>query len=154
MEQLSNIQVHDLDLEKLRSQTAHLLDAPQKELPVFSDGPGIRVLYVGGNEVQMRYENKIWEHLQVYAPSIEAEFYYLGWDSNWNLHLEKVVRLLPTVQVVVMNCLVRTQFGRKLRRECGSNGNPPWLPCTGRGEKSIRAAILKAAGWVRSGRME
>jgi hypothetical protein len=108
------------------------------------------VLYVGGNEVQMQYEKKIKAYLKIHEPSIDADFYYPGWDSNWNLHLERVVRLLPTVQVVVMNSLVRTQFGRNLRKECGSNGNPPWLPCTGRGEKSICTAILKAAGWVRA----
>jgi tetratricopeptide (TPR) repeat protein len=154
LEHLSHLHVPDLDIGHLRSQVVHLTRESSKDLTGFSEGPGIRVLYVGGNEIQIQYEQKIKNYLQVNAPSVDALFYYPGWDSNWNIHLEKVLRELPTVHVVVLNNLVRTQFGRSLRRECGSNGNPPWLPCTGRGEKSIRSAILNAAGWVRSGRME
>ncbi len=107
---------------------------------------GARVLYVGGNEIQMQYENEIKQRLGLKFPNLEMDFYFPGWGSNWNIHLEKVRRLLPSYHVVVINSLVRTEFGRQLRKSCGSN--IPWLPCTGRGRDSIEKSIEKAAKWI------
>jgi hypothetical protein len=148
---LERLNAKSVDLSQLRARAETLFRAAPPADVAPPGHHGCRVLYVGGNEVQIQYEREIRNCLQVQAPWVDVNFYYPGWDSNWNVHLDRVARLLPDSHVVVINTLVRTQFGRGLRRLCGNNGNPPWLPCTGRGRDSIQSAILRAAEWVRQG---
>lgn len=150
LRQLDRLRSTSIDLTQLQSRYDSLFPSAAGEAAAAGAQLGCRVLYVGGNEIQMQYEQNIRNHLQLNAPWVEVEFYYPGWDSNWSYHLDRVRGMLPHAHVVVINSLVRTQFGRELRRQCGSNGNPPWLPCTGRGRDSIQSAILHAAAWAHS----
>lgn len=136
----------DFDVGKLRAQAEHL--RPPETLDSSSElclGE-VRVLYVGGNETQARYEKAIREELRGRHPGLSVTFYFPGWTSNWNVHLENLRRELPKHDVVVINTFVRTQLGRSLRATCGSDC--PWRACTGHGRKSLLNAIESAAAWA------
>ncbi|MCH8510986.1 MAG: hypothetical protein LAT83_04975 [Kiritimatiellae bacterium] len=110
---------------------------------LLKQGHQVSILYVGGNETQERYVDSLQHDFEEQFPGLEVTFYFPGWSSRWNLHLEKVKPIIHRVDGVVLNNLVRTQFGRHVRREC--DGRHPWTPCTGRGRDSIRRSILRAA---------
>lgn len=109
-------------------------------------GAKVTVLYIGGNETQMAYERDIRSELLNRYPGLTLEFYFPGWTSRWNVHLERVKSLMNKSHVVVLNTLVRTQFGRHVRSAC--TPERPWFPCTGRGRKSLSSSIELAAVWV------
>jgi hypothetical protein len=108
------------------------------------------VLYVGGNETQKGYEERLRREIAEKHPDLELSFHFPGWSSNWGVQLEKLKPVVDRADVVVINPLVRTQFGRGLRAHC--NGDHPWLPCTGRGYDSLKNAILRSAAWVAGNR--
>lgn len=146
LEQIERLKVPEIDVNQLRAQVEHLRPAAGAELPVADALRGVSVLYVGGNEMQAQYEETIRKELEKRHPGLSVTFYFPGWDSNWNVHLEKVERLIPKNNVVVINNFVRTQFGRKLRALCGNK--IPWRACTGHGRKSLIHSIEVAALWV------
>lgn len=51
---------------------------------------------------------------------------------------------MASSDIVVLMPLVRTNFGRHIRRVSGERGLR-WHPCTGKGQASITAAIRHAA---------
>jgi len=146
LEQIEHLNIPELDINQLKAQSDHLRPVSQLEKPPIVSLKNISVLYVGGNETQERYEVGIREDLNRKHPGLVVTFYYPGWASNWNDHVEKVLKMIPEYDVVVINNFVRTQFGRKLRAACGNN--PPWRACTGHGRKSLLHAIEVAACWV------
>lgn len=109
-------------------------------------GEKVRVLYIGGNETQENYSDRIKADLKVKYSGVELDLFLPGWSSSWNLQLDKVKPMIGRSDVVVLSTLVRTQFGRHVREFCGSQH--PWLPCTGRGRKSLQGSIERAAAWV------
>ena len=146
LEQIEHLKIPEIDVNLLKAQSDHLRPIPQHQKPSTVSLNDVGVLYVGGNETQARYEDGIREDLNRKHPGLVVTFYYPGWTSNWNDHLEKVLKMAPKYNVVVINNFVRTQFGRKLRAACGNN--PPWRACTGHGRKSLLHAIEVAACWV------
>lgn len=109
-------------------------------------GSSVKVIFIGGNEVQMAYEDGIRAALRENFPGLEVDFYFPGWDSSWNIHLERVRPGIMEADVVVLSPLVRTQFGAHVRRICGVNR--PWFPCTGKGKASMQRSIEEAARWA------
>jgi hypothetical protein len=106
----------------------------------------VHVLYVGGNETQSRYQDAIRAQFRRTIPTLTLTFLLPGWTSNWNDWLEKFKNHLPDADAVVLNSLVRTQFGRHVRRLCDEE--TPWFPCGGRGRQSIERSIEQAALFV------
>lgn len=108
----------------------------------------VRILYIGGNETQERYIEPLKKDWRTSWPGLQAVFYLPGWDSGWNTHWDKIGPKIPTFSAVVLSPLVRTQFGRTVRRNC--NENTPWFSCTGRGKASIKRSVENAANWALS----
>ena len=108
----------------------------------------VRILYIGGNETQERYIEPLKKDWRTSWPGLQAEFYLPGWDSGWDAHWDKIAPKIPTFSAVVLSPLVRTQFGRTVRRNC--NENTPWFSCTGRGKASIKRSVENAANWALS----
>jgi hypothetical protein len=108
---------------------------------------GIAIVYVGGNEIQAQYEAAVKASLRARFPSLGLSFYFPGWTSNWHVELQDVRKKLESTRpkVVVMSTLVRTQFGRNLRRLLGEM-DIQWRSCTGRGRDSIDRAMTHAVG--------
>ena len=102
---------------------------------------------VGGAEGEARYDERIRAELAERHPEIEVRFLHSGWTSNWDVHLETFKRELPTVDGVMLLQHMRTEFGRSVRRLCGST---PWRASWAHGQKSIVNGILAVAGVVGS----
>ena len=143
---LDQLQVLDHgEIERLRRHLGGQTLQPAARNP----GPEPRhtsVLFVGGNEIQARYEQEIRQRFSREVPWLQVTFRFPGWSSNWGIELEDCKRLLPQSDVVVIHRFVRTEFGRALRASCGSK--PPWRSCTGTGRQSLISAIKAAALWI------
>lgn len=101
----------------------------------------VRILYVGGDERQARYDREITEELAISHPKISVEFRHPGWSGNWGGTLEEVLRTAENYDGIVISRLVRTEFGRQLRKGV----QIPWRGCGGMGKKGIITSILLAA---------
>lgn len=108
----------------------------------------VTLLYIGGNETQRQYEAAIRAELEESHPAWSLEFYFPGWTSNWNVHLNIVRPKINESDAVILSHLVRTQFGRHVRKTC--DANTPWFPCTGRGRESLKRSIKEAGRWAAS----
>lgn len=148
VDRIESLKVDGFDVEALRDR----IDAAESEDSEHVAPTEIKaiILYVGGNEKQQAYEPVIRDRLAKKYPNLIVEFFFPGWSSNWNKPLEQILRRLDDADAVVLNSLVRTQFGRNLRKKC--DGQTPWFPCNGRGEKSLRQSILRAAEWASNSR--
>ena len=107
-------------------------------------GESVSIIYIGGNEIQAKCEERNLSRLQNDWPGIEVEFHFPGWGSNWAPKLDVIEARLGEVNAVVLSYLVRTNCGRRVRRMCQEI---PWFACTGQGSKAIEAAIRQAAIW-------
>lgn len=105
-------------------------------------GP-LRVIYVGGNEVQQRYEPDIKAELALEYPNLAVEFVYPGWSSNWASVAEGIKSRLSGFDGLVLSYFVRTIFGRTIRKMC--TDSCPWWAAPGHGKASIKRGILAAA---------
>lgn len=106
----------------------------------------IHVLVVGGNEVQAQYDEAIVEHYRNSAPWVTLDFMHTGWSSNWGEKVAEFERRVVRADGVVLIYLMRTEFGRSIRRKM--NGRP-WRGCGGKGRESIQRAIEEAIRAVR-----
>ena len=106
-------------------------------------GAKISLLYVGGNEIQEAFDEKISKKLAVEYPGLEVEFCHPGWSSNWSRTLEEVKRMIPAADAILLSPLVRTQFGRNLRKSCSEAH--PWFASTAKGQSGIRESIKRVA---------
>ncbi len=102
----------------------------------------IRLLVVGGNEVQARYESAIHEILRTEAPHLTVEFLHSGWDSNWGALAEEVTRRLQHADGLVLHYFMRTMFGRRVRK---ATGDKPWRSVGGHGRDGILRGIYATA---------
>jgi hypothetical protein len=117
------------------------LALPEDVLPSSTPSRAVRVLVVGGNETQAQYDAEIVAHYRECAPWLEVEFLHSGWTSNWDRHLEDFKRRAQRMDALVLLKLMRTEFGRAVRREW----TKAWRGCGGRGRESIQRAIDAAA---------
>ena len=109
------------------------------------EGEQVRVLFIGGNEIQARYDERIRGRITRDWPGVEIEFEHTGWSSNWGTIVDKLRKKAEASDAVVLMSMMRTMLGRTMR--AALNDPPrPWVPCTGRGhdalERSIRRAVI------------
>jgi hypothetical protein len=109
-------------------------------------GAKLCLLYVGGNEIQEAFDDRISQRLRGDYPGLRILFAHPGWGSNWSRALDQVKRLVPEADAVVLSPLVRTQFGRNLRKCC--DAKHPWLASTAKGQSGIRESIKRFAIWT------
>lgn len=148
LDQIRAYRLDSMDLAPLERMVTeeHGSVADSAEVALKDLAKPIHVLYVGGNEIQRQYEQPIKQALAKTHPAVDASFMFPGWTSNWITYVEDFKRRLPRTDVVVLNSLVRTQFGRHVRSLC--NSQRPWFPCTGRGRQSLTTSIDRAARYV------
>lgn len=113
------------------------LDGPSAQTPV-------RILFVGGNESQERYEASLRADFLERNPGSAVDFLFTDWSSNWGRQIDELKPKLAQYSAMVLMRFVRTQMGRELRR-LGSRYDLPWVACTGHGRDSLRRAISEAA---------
>ncbi len=128
---------------RLRAHEAHgPAPSPVSPLP-----RPIRLLFLGGNETQARYEQALTAWLAAEHPLVTVEFEFPGWGSNWGRLIERLAPALERADGLVLMRFVRTQLGRSARARAGELGLP-WVPCTGHGEQAIRRALERAISAV------
>lgn len=104
--------------------------------------PEVKVLIVGGNEVQARAEPLVRKRLQKTHPHVRIAFIHTGWGSNWQKPLEDFQRKLPVFDAVVIMRFMRTELGKRIRKACVSH---PWRSCWGAGPTAQVQAVIRAA---------
>lgn len=109
----------------------------------------VKLLVVGGDETQSRYNEEIRQILRVEAPHVIPTFVPTGWGSNWGDTARSVVRQLEQADGIVMHYFIRTMFGRKVRKAAGCK---PWRSVGGHGRDGILRGIYACAAAVAQGR--
>jgi hypothetical protein len=105
----------------------------------------IRVMVVGGNETQRRFDESLSQGLKATHPHIVLEFLHSGWTSNWGPLVDEFERRLVGTDGVVLSRYMRTGFGEQVRKRLGQ---VPWRGCGGKGQGAFRNAILAVAAEV------
>lgn len=102
-----------------------------------------RILVVGGNETQARYDDDVKATIAAqYGDHITVDFIHTGWTSNWKKHLDDVSRRLPQVDAVVISRMIRTTFGFQVRRRLAGR---PWRLCGATGKGRLKDLIIELA---------
>lgn len=113
-------------------------------------GP-VRIVFVGGNEIQARYDASIEMELdERYGGRVSVEWVHPGWSANWASQAEKAEAALISADALVLMKLVRTNLGAEMRR-VADTADVPWIACTGHGRASILGALEKAVAVVDAG---
>jgi len=125
------------------------LDRLVREPPASEDRPDallepVRVIFVGGAEPQEQYRPHIAASIaERYHGRVHVDWFIPGWGSNWHPVAERVEAAYGNAHAVVLMVLVRTNFGRWVRRTAGEHGLP-WVSCTGHGRASMERALDRA----------
>ena len=105
----------------------------------------VRVLVVGGAELQARGEDTVRNKLGELHPHIRARFIQTGWSGNWSRKFLEIEREMEQHDALVIIRFMRTHLGREIRRNCKG----PWRFCWGGGPGAIVEAVAKAAAAAR-----
>lgn len=104
----------------------------------------VRVIFVGGNQVQEHYVHQLdATFAERYRGMVQVEWFMTGWSSNWPQAAERIAAAYERASIVVVMTFVRTNLGRWVRRTAGEHGLP-WISCTGHGRASLERAIDRA----------
>ena len=101
----------------------------------------VRVLVVGGAELQAKAEDTVRSKLQEHHPHIRARFIQTGWSGNWSRPFSQIEREMANHDALVIIRFMRTHLGREIRR----TWDGPWRFCWGGGSGAIVEAVAKAA---------
>ncbi|MCC7260961.1 MAG: hypothetical protein IT369_00430 [Candidatus Latescibacteria bacterium] len=107
-------------------------------------GRPIRLLLVGGNETQARYDGEIVEYFRRGYPVVEVAFEHSGWGSNWIKYFERIQARIADYEGLVLMRYMRTNLGRSLRA-LANQENRCWFACTGSGRQFLQRTLLQAA---------
>jgi tetratricopeptide (TPR) repeat protein len=116
---------------------------PGEELDELITEP-VRVLFVGGNEIQQKYDADIQKNLATSAPWISVDFEHPGWGGNWGDTADQLRSRFPNYDALVVMTLIRTNLGRALRKHTNNEGLV-WVSCTGAGRNFIERSIMDGA---------
>lgn len=134
------------DLQPLNALKAKLLEQFEPDADMAPDmvneAGELTVLYVGGNEVQKRYEQDVREAISAKYPNVKVEYFCPGWSSNWNKVVDVIKPKMLTADGLVLSYYVRTMFGRTIRKACPDNC--PWWGAEGHGKASIIRGLERA----------
>lgn len=104
-------------------------------------GEVVRVVFVGGNETQAQYDERLRETFLREYPGLQVAFRHTGWTSNWGQQVRGLANECNSADAVVLMTMMRTTLGQKLRAQL----QRPWVSCAARGEMGLRRSIVKAA---------
>lgn len=141
LELVTELGAPDEELAPLRRALEHDDAATTSDA---ASGAPVHVVFVGGNEIQIRYHAEIERSL---PERVSVEWFTTGWSAQWGPEADRIEAAYENADAVVLMQFTRTQLGRRLRRTSGESGLP-WIPCTGHGRESLRRAILRAVAVV------
>ncbi|MDP9075631.1 MAG: hypothetical protein M3N98_15970, partial [Actinomycetota bacterium] len=141
---LAGITVEELEplLERLGSSV------PRPGRPDAEAPQQVRVVFVGGNEIQARYVPTVEADLaRRHQGRVSVEWVHPGWTANWHDDAARVVAAMGNADIAVLMRLMRTNLGAQLRR-AASEADIPWVACTGHGRSSLLRAVEQAVAVV------
>ena len=107
-------------------------------------GERVRVLFVGGNEIQARYDDWVAQKIEETWPGVSVRFEHTGWGSDIGREFERLRRIARRCDAVVLMVMMRTTLGQKLR--AALNDPPrPWIACTNTGRDTVFRSVQEAA---------
>ncbi len=122
-------------MPRLESETSPGIEQRLKQ------GERVRIVFIGGNEIQARYDATIKEELRSNWPGLEVHFEHTAWSPNWGRDLDRLKGLANEADAVVLMYMMRTLLGRRLRAAL----KKPWIPCTATGKGAILSSVRRAA---------
>ena len=143
LEELLELDIDLKSFQTLVKKVQNDFKTEEVEPDVINSCGKIKILCVGGNEIQKKYEEELLEEFKEIYPQLTVEFIYTGWTYNFTGFVDSVRSKIPVFDGIVLSSMVRTNFGRNIRKIC--NDDCPWWPCTGRGRDSIKRKIITAA---------
>jgi len=135
---------------RLLARLAAVQTQEEQQEPIPNARIEARILFVGGGESERNNARAVEKWIEESWPNIELEFEHPNWSSNWGPQLRSLKGRIAKADAVVLMPLVRTHLGRGVRKMCGENGIC-WVPCTGKGQHSMRMAIEHAVRVIASG---
>jgi len=120
-----------------REDTHDAQDVQQR----LAKGEPIRILFVGGNETQARYDGTAVAELRKEWPGVDVHFEHTGWSANWGRDLQRLMEAGNAADAVVLMYMMRTMLGRRLRESL----KKPWIPCTSTGKGGMLRSLKHAA---------
>lgn len=112
-------------------------------------GDRVRICFVGGSERERRTGHAARRILDERGVTAFAtvSWHHPGWGSNWAEEATAIESEYGDLDALVLMPLVRTNFGRRIRRTSGQS-SVPWFACTGKGAHSMANAVEMAASWA------
>ena len=111
-------------------------------------GHPLRLLVVGGNELQASFDQDLQTYFQTECPGLEIAFEHTPRVSSWDKYYDRIKGRLEHYDGLVLLRFQRTHLGRSLRALASQLGKP-WFPCTGSGKAFLQRTLLHAA-WTRA----
>ena len=99
----------------------------------------LRVLVVGGAELQAKAESTVRRKLKERHPHIQTHFIQTGWSGNWRRPFSEIERAMDDHDALVIIRFMRTHLGREIRRAW----NGPWRSCWGGGPGAVVEAVCR-----------
>ena len=84
--------------------------------PQGNPGQPVKVLFVGGDELEKRNDAAVLKQLEKKAPWITADFEHTGWSGHWGPTADKITNRLGQYDALVITPYIRTGFGMTLRK--------------------------------------
>jgi hypothetical protein len=106
-----------------------------------ASGERVSLLFIGGNEIQARYDADVRRDLAAIWSGVDVVFEHTGWSSNWGRELDRLTRSANSSDAVVLMPYMRTMLGRRLRESL----EKPWIPCTSTGKGGMGSSLRRAA---------
>ncbi|HSH58942.1 MAG TPA: hypothetical protein VK988_04740 [Acidimicrobiales bacterium] len=129
---------------RLKGTSTPTLAEVQQELPPRRRDQPVRVIFVGGAERQEQCLADLDASIAArYNGMVSVDWFFPGWSANWYKAAERVEAAYEEADAVVLMTLVRTNFGRWVRRTAGEHGLS-WVSCTGQGRGAMERAIDRA----------
>ena len=116
-------------------------DMPEEALVEQDAMAAVRVLVVGGAELQARAEDRVHSTLRQSHPHIRVRWIQTGWSPNWHRRFAEIEREMERHDALVILRFMRTHLGREIRRTWAG----PWRSCWGSGPGAIVEAVSRAA---------
>ncbi len=106
----------------------------------------VRVLVVGGAELQAKAEGAVHEELAETLPHIRVRFIPTGWGQNWSRTLVEIRSEMESHDALVILRFMRTHLGREIRRAWDG----PWRSCWAGSAGAIADSVSRVAAVVGS----
>ena len=124
--------------------------APESSIKVEEKTEPIKILFVGGDEKESGKQADLQAKVVAkYGGNVEVQYFHPGWGSSWASTADAIEERMSSSAALVLMPWVRTNFGRRVRKDCSTN-HIPWVPCTSRGLTSSFRAIEYAVNLANS----